>query len=184
MAGERHLERRGEDAHPRVRTLGGRHEEGRLGEVELPCQREHLVVGEAAAVLKRHTVGWPEKRVGPLGEDVEQPVPQTHATTLSCWRRGLSPPATPDGRPVLLRHGETEWSRSGQHTGRSDVPLTPHGEELAHRGAGALVADYDFVLTLLVPPAGAGLRSWPGSRLEVDDDLGGSEWDYGAATRV
>ncbi|MCM2370319.1 histidine phosphatase family protein [Rhodopirellula sp. ICT_H3.1] len=32
-----------------------------------------------------------------------------------------------------MRHGETEWSRSGQHTGRVDLPLTSHGEDEARR---------------------------------------------------
>src|SRR5690348_7424601 len=65
----------------------------------------------------------------------------------------VSPPtaaATPKGRLVLLRHGETEWSLSGRHTGRTDLPLTEHGEELAV-AAGRLMRDYEFVLALCSP---------------------------------
>jgi probable phosphoglycerate mutase len=79
---------------------------------------------------------------------------------------------------VLLRHGETEWSKSGQHTGRTDLPLTPHGEELA-RACGELLHGYDFVLTLSSPLQRARRTAeLAGLDAEVDDDL--LEWDYGA----
>jgi broad specificity phosphatase PhoE len=86
-------------------------------------------------------------------------------------------PQAPAGRLVLLRHGETEWSRSGQHTGRTDLPLTSHGEELAV-AAGRLLEGYDFVLTLSSPLVRA-RRTAELARLEpeIDDDL--LEWDYG-----
>lgn len=47
------------------------------------------------------------------------------------------------GKIVLLRHGETEWSKSGKHTGRSDVALTPYGREQA-KGASCNLLDYNF----------------------------------------
>ena len=85
--------------------------------------------------------------------------------------------SAPEGRLVLLRHGETQWSRSGQHTGRTDVPLTAHGEQLA-RAAGALVEDYHFVLALSSPLQRARRTAeLAGLAPEVDDDL--VEWDYG-----
>lgn len=49
-----------------------------------------------------------------------------------------------------MRHGETEWSKSGQHTGRTDIPLTANGEERA-REAGRLLVAFEFVLTLASP---------------------------------
>ncbi len=79
---------------------------------------------------------------------------------------------------MLLRHGETEWSRAGKHTGRTDLPLTPAGEEAARSVAPQLV-DCDFALVLTSPlqraRRTAELAGLTGA--EVDEDL--LEWDYG-----
>ncbi len=79
----------------------------------------------------------------------------------------------------VVRHGATEWSKSGQHTGRTDLPLLPEGEDQA-RATGALLAGIDFSLVLCSPMRRAqrtcelaGLRD----QAEIDDDL--HEWDYG-----
>ena len=79
----------------------------------------------------------------------------------------------------LVRHGETEWSLSGQHTGRTDIPLTAHGEDQA-RELMPWLRDIHFARVLTSPRqrarrtcALAGL----GARAEVEPDL--QEWDYG-----
>lgn len=80
----------------------------------------------------------------------------------------------------LVRHGETEWSASGRHTSRTDVPLTPAGErdatELRHRLGGVA---FDLVLTSPRRRATetCGLAGF-GNRAVVDEDL--AEWDYGS----
>lgn len=97
------------------------------------------------------------------------------------------------GRLLLLRHGATEWSTSGRHTGSTDVPLTEVGEEQArgasrvlHRvleGEPALVAVSPRqraqrtarLAGLGVPVADGGLG---GGEPVVLEDL--AEWDYGA----
>ena len=88
------------------------------------------------------------------------------------------------GQLILIRHGETKWSRSGRHTGRTDVPLTARGEEAAAALAPAL-ARRD-ICAVLVSPAGRAQRtaelaglSRPGApwQLKIDPDL--QEWDYG-----
>jgi broad specificity phosphatase PhoE len=83
------------------------------------------------------------------------------------------------GELILVRHGETEWARDGRHTGRTDVPLTPRGEEQA-RSLAPLLAEREIVLTL-VSPAQRARRTAELSGLtgtETDDRLW--EWDYGA----
>jgi probable phosphoglycerate mutase len=81
----------------------------------------------------------------------------------------------------LVRHGETEWSRAGRHTGRSDVPLTPRGETQATALADRLSA-VRFALVLSSPleraRRTAELAGFGAGRVELDEDL--VELDYGA----
>jgi probable phosphoglycerate mutase len=79
----------------------------------------------------------------------------------------------------LIRHGETEWSLSGQHTGRTDIPLTERGRDMA-AAIGAALANRDFALVLTSPLRraretceGAGY----GSCAVIDPNL--QELDYG-----
>ena len=79
----------------------------------------------------------------------------------------------------LVRHGETTWSLSGQHTGLTDVPLTPQGEQKArHLGARLTARPFAQVLTSGLQRADrtcelAGFKTIA----TVDSDL--VEWDYG-----
>jgi probable phosphoglycerate mutase len=84
-----------------------------------------------------------------------------------------------DPEIVLVRHGETEWSSSGQHTSFTDVALTDHGRNEAAALAPRL-ADRRFALVLTSPRARAidtCALARLGDRAEVSDDL--AEWDYG-----
>jgi broad specificity phosphatase PhoE len=82
------------------------------------------------------------------------------------------------GELILLRHGETEWSLDGQHTGRTDIPLTARGEAAA-KALEPVLSRRDIVAVFTSPArravttaAFAGL-----SNAQPDPDLW--EWDYG-----
>ena len=80
---------------------------------------------------------------------------------------------------VLVRHGETEWSLSGQHTSRTDLPLTEKGRERAQRLPPAL-GGWDFSLVLTSPLLRARETceiAGFAERAEICEDL--REWDYG-----
>jgi broad specificity phosphatase PhoE len=91
--------------------------------------------------------------------------------------------AVADGRVFLLRHGQTEWSLSGRHTGRTDVPLTERGRALA-TAAGELGrrlrGDRPPALVLSSPRSRArDTAELAGLRIDrVDERL--AEWDYGS----
>ena len=82
-------------------------------------------------------------------------------------------------RVYLVRHGATEWSVTGQHTGRTDLPLTDEGRLQAQR-LGARLAGARFALVLVSPltraQETANLAGF-GDVAEVEPDL--MEWDYG-----
>jgi broad specificity phosphatase PhoE len=82
-------------------------------------------------------------------------------------------------RLVVARHGETEWSRTSRHTGRTDVPLTATGRAEAQH-LGALLRGRTFSRVVASPLSRAldtARLAGFGDRVEVDDDL--QEWDYG-----
>ncbi|WP_165069484.1 histidine phosphatase family protein [Marisediminicola senii] len=91
-----------------------------------------------------------------------------------------STPHHHSSRLVLVRHGETEWSRTGQHTSVTDLPLTETGEQQA-RNVGTALAGRTFGLVLSSPRQRAlqtAELAGYGAHMHLDENL--SEWDYGA----
>jgi broad specificity phosphatase PhoE len=81
---------------------------------------------------------------------------------------------------VLVRHGETEWSKSGKHTGISDIPLTGKGRAEA-KEVGGLLKKFNFGLVLVSPAQRAQdtcKLAELGDSAIITEDL--SEWNYGA----
>jgi broad specificity phosphatase PhoE len=87
---------------------------------------------------------------------------------------------TPAHRCVLVRHGETEWSLDGRHTGRTDLPLLPEGVEQA-RALRHVLSTRTFAAVLTSPLVRAretAELAGLGEGAVIDPDL--AEWDYGA----
>jgi probable phosphoglycerate mutase len=79
----------------------------------------------------------------------------------------------------FIRHGETEWSRSGQHTGNTDIPLTANGEDEA-RALRPWLQQIPFTFVLTSPRQRARTTctlAGLGGEAEIEPAL--SEWDYG-----
>ena len=93
-------------------------------------------------------------------------------------RRNETNPAAPL-RLYLFRHGETAWSLSGQYTGRTDISLTPRGEDAA-RALGTRIRDIPFA-RVLTSPLQRARQTCELARLatppEVEPEL--TEWDHG-----
>src|SRR5213593_2854695 len=91
----------------------------------------------------------------------------------------MAPMSTSLTSIYLARHGETAWSLSGQHTGRTDLPLTERGEANA-RALGARLSGLSFA-KVLTSPLQRAVRTCElagfGEQAELDPDL--VEWDYG-----
>ncbi len=82
------------------------------------------------------------------------------------------------GDLILLRHGETEWSLAGRHTGRTDIPLTPRGEAAAAALA-PLLAKRHIVAAFSSPAQRAERTAELAGLADATPDPDLWEWDYG-----
>jgi len=84
-------------------------------------------------------------------------------------------------RLVLLRHGETEWSKSGQHTGRTDLELTDHGRAQSAAAAPALADLHLDNPKVISSPLRRAMLTAKLAGLTVDEESSLlAEWDYGS----
>lgn len=92
------------------------------------------------------------------------------------------------GRVFLVRHGETEWSKNGRHTGTTDIPLTQAGEDRVVKSAKVLVGpgklvDVDTIGKIYVSPRQRARRTLQllqtDSSVEPEETADICEWDYG-----
>lgn len=105
--------------------------------------------------------------------------------TMGYSRELIGKEAEKRGCLVLLRHGETAWSKSGQYTGRADLPLVEEGREQARSAGFRLARDFPegfdegckFVSPLYRAQETAMFAGF--KDLQIEDDL--AEWDYGRA---
>jgi probable phosphoglycerate mutase len=81
------------------------------------------------------------------------------------------------GELILLRHGQTEWSKAGRHTGRTDIPLTADGEAAAKSLAPALAGRP--IRAVFSSPARRAVRTAELAGLTPVPDPDLQEWDYG-----
>jgi broad specificity phosphatase PhoE len=79
----------------------------------------------------------------------------------------------------LVRHGATEWSESGRHTSRTDLPLLPRGEDAA-RALGRRLAGADFALVLVSPRQRAVRTAELAGLHDFEIEPALVEWDYGS----
>ena len=86
--------------------------------------------------------------------------------------------ASEQRRIFLIRHGETEWSRAGRHTGRTDLPLTDEGRRAGEALREALKGRELHAWTSPLQRARETCQLAGFSSAQADDDL--REWDYGA----
>src|SRR5919106_1877541 len=98
-------------------------------------------------------------------------------TGIAC-PTGHSGGMNPENELVLVRHGETEWSRAARHTGRTDVPLTAVGDVQA-RALAPVLSDRSAAHVLVSPAVRSRRTAQLAGFAAAEVEPGLWEWDYG-----